>query len=318
LVTLGIIALLVTMLIPAIQSTRESSRRVFCASNEKRIAEALHAYNDVKKSLPPQAGWAIREGAGGFGTIFFHLLPYVEESGLYEKSAVGDFGEVSRVRTFGSGMGTYVEYAGTYDSRRAQGSIRVPVHKASVRLYRCPTEPAAEHVNPRFGWAGASYGANFQAFGNSPSVDVYARHATSSEVHLREWQGRKKLSHISDGLASTLAFAEKFGICNSAEPGTPEFGGCMWARSDTLDFWQPAFAADKRFVGPASMFQDNPAPWAYPGPCISALAQTAHAGGVMNCGFLDGSVRQVAAQSHVAVWWALCTPRDGDVTTVGD
>lgn len=318
LVVVGIIALLIAMLLPAIQSTRESARRTSCAVNERGIAQGLLAYHAARRVLPPQVGWSVDEGKGAFGTVLFHLLPYLDQQVLYDRTAVEDFGSPIRTATFGSGNGAYTEYAGTHDSRYPAGSTRLPVHKATIATYRCPTEPAAELVKSRFGWAGASYGANFQILGNSGSVNVYARFSTNVDARLREWQGRTRLSRVSDGLSSTVAVAEKFGMCNSSEPGVPEFGGCMWARSDMLDFWQPTFAADRNFLGAESMFQDNPQPWTFPGPCVSAVPQTAHANGVMNCAFLDGSVRQLTAGSHAAVWWALCTPRGGEVVAVGD
>jgi prepilin-type processing-associated H-X9-DG protein len=61
------------------------------------------------------------------------------------------------------------------------------------------------------------------------------------------------------------------------------------------------------------MFQVNPLPYTFPGPCNAAVPQTAHAGGVMNTAFLDGSVRGIDGLIAGSVWWSLCTPRGGEL-----
>ena len=89
LVVIAIIAVLIGLLLPAVQSAREAARRMSCGNNGKQVALAVLAYESTHGKLPPQLGWSSGvEGRGAFGTLFFHLLPLVEESALYDRTAV--------------------------------------------------------------------------------------------------------------------------------------------------------------------------------------------------------------------------------------
>ncbi|GIW93398.1 MAG: prepilin-type N-terminal cleavage/methylation domain-containing protein [Pirellulaceae bacterium] len=74
---LAVIALLVALLLPAIQAARESVRRTQCASQLRQIGTALYAYIDAWKSLPPSLAF-------GGGSFYVPLLPYLEQEPLYE------------------------------------------------------------------------------------------------------------------------------------------------------------------------------------------------------------------------------------------
>jgi prepilin-type processing-associated H-X9-DG protein len=223
---------------------------------------------------------------------------------LWDSATVSGFSEPSRTVDSRSGSGSFVEYLGTIDSRNR-------IISQAVAAYQCPTEPTSAYTRRAFGWAGGSYASNFQVFGRSSSVNIWSWSTTSTPANMVAWEGRKSAAHIRDGLSQTLAFAEKFGTCNSVQGG-PLLGGNMWARWDYLDPFQPTFAADAASLGNASMFQINPLPFTNPGPCNAAVPQTAHAGGIMNVALLDGSVRGIDGLIAGSVWWSLCTPRGGE------
>lgn len=106
LVVIAIVAVLIALLLPAIQNARESARRSQCLNNLKQISLALHNYHDVHGVLPPGqivTRWAgdltntglrfvdprepydISQNLGLHGTSWmFHILPYVEQKGLYD------------------------------------------------------------------------------------------------------------------------------------------------------------------------------------------------------------------------------------------
>jgi type II secretory pathway pseudopilin PulG len=74
LIALFIVGLLAALLLPAAQASRESSRRIVCASNLRQIILATHAYEYAQGSLPP--------GQSGGNNVFVALLPYYEQQGL--------------------------------------------------------------------------------------------------------------------------------------------------------------------------------------------------------------------------------------------
>src|SRR5438876_546445 len=97
LVVIAIIAILIGLLVPAVQKVRESAARAQCQNNMKQIVLATHNADGTYKYLPPVAspdGWTALTMAappynGGPWTIFNHLLPFVEQSPLYKAQTKG-------------------------------------------------------------------------------------------------------------------------------------------------------------------------------------------------------------------------------------
>src|SRR5712691_6740915 len=81
LVVIAIIAILIGLLVPAVQKVREAANRIKCANNLKQLGLAAHLYHDVNGHLPPAIGY-YPPASGAFGNYFFHLLPYVEQDNL--------------------------------------------------------------------------------------------------------------------------------------------------------------------------------------------------------------------------------------------
>ena len=75
LVVIAIIATLIGLLLPAVQSARESARRISCTNNLKQVCMAFHSLHSATKSLP-----ASDYGSGGsFGTWQVAILPYIDQ-----------------------------------------------------------------------------------------------------------------------------------------------------------------------------------------------------------------------------------------------
>jgi prepilin-type N-terminal cleavage/methylation domain-containing protein len=317
LVVIAIVATLIGLLLPAVQSAREAARRVTCGNNLKQMGLALAVYEQGKGCYPPQLGWSTgREGSGGFGTLFFHILPYIEEQAIYDSTLVPPFGQASRSVESISGSGTYTEYPQVYESRWNSGRAGYGISGTSIATYQCGSDSSVASVKSSFGWGGASYASNFQVFGNAASVNVSNAVSTSDRPTIVKWEGRTKQRAITDGLSKTVASAEKYGCCNATKgipSGQSGSGGTMWARWDWPDKWQPTFAADPTAVGDSAMFQDNPRPYTNPGPCNPLVPQSPHLGGVIMTTWLDGSVRGVAAAVSSAVWWGSLTPGGGEL-----
>src|SRR5438874_1257522 len=123
LVVIAIIAVLIGLLLPAVQKAREAASRIKCANNLKQLGLAAHNYHDVNEHLPPGVGY-YPPASGAFGTYYFHLLPYLEQDNLF-RSALG-------VVPFPSPAGpTSVYYPGNNN-----------VYGRRVAVFLCPSDPS--------------------------------------------------------------------------------------------------------------------------------------------------------------------------------
>ncbi|MEZ6058609.1 MAG: DUF1559 domain-containing protein [Planctomycetaceae bacterium] len=122
LVVIAIIAILVALLLPAVQSVREAARRSQCQDQLHNFVIAVHNYEGALKRLPP--GAAARQGGHG-PSMWVQLLPYIEQKPLYD--AIASKGWVDQW-WFGS------TNAGTVALKGAVGG-------ATMDIFNCPSSP---------------------------------------------------------------------------------------------------------------------------------------------------------------------------------
>ena len=304
LVVIAIIGSLIGMLLPAVQKVREAANRTKCQNNLRQVGLATIQTSDVYKRLPPlfnyggmtaavaadpdfprPAGWQEPPDYGGrFGSIFYHLLSFVEEGNLY------DFGPPQ----FSLASGAVAPNAATY---------KVPV-------YLCPSDTTVQAGQIPIGttqWGACSYGANFLVFGN-PGMLV---NNTSSNPYLAFSGATRFPEGMPDGTSKTILFTEKFAVCNN---GVAQ-GGSLWgflpsfppngSNYGSVVGFNPSTAAwvvQKTISGP------QPSPGFYPylyqaqpqdGFCDYYAAQTPHSGNVINVVMGDGSVKGISLAGDV-------------------
>ena len=308
LVVIAIIAILIGLLLPAVQKVREAANRIRCTNNLKQLGLAAHHYHDVHQHLPPAIGY-YPPAAGAFGSYFFHLLPYVEQDNLY-RSALGSV-------TFPLPDGpTAVYYPGNNK-----------VYSQPVKIFLCPSDPS---VGPDGSVMinGVSFGASCYAF----NALVVAQNDITTIPFQTNPQGKTSIdADIPDGTSNTILQAEKYARCtNTTMPPQFRDGGSAWAYGAAGPFpWLPPLhpPPGKAFspgfcipavanqgapnaIGPQSIFQVQPTPFL--GNCDPTRAATAHAGGIQ-VGLVDGSVRTLARNMSGDTWAAAVTRAGGEM-----
>jgi prepilin-type N-terminal cleavage/methylation domain-containing protein len=307
LVVIAIIAILIGLLLPAVQKVREAANRIKCSNNLKQLGLAAHSYHDANDHFPPGIGY-YPPASGAFGNYLFHLLPYVEQDSLY-KSALGSV-------PFPPPDGpTTVYYPGNNN-----------VYSQRVAVFLCPSDPSVG-PNGVVMVNGASFGAS--CYG--PNGLVSGQYDLTTNPPMSNPQGRTRIADITDGSSNTILHAEKYARCTNTTM-VPAFrdGGATWAYCPAPVFpWQPwpmtlpikpfqpgfcipAFVAlgAPDVIGPKSKFQVQPTPFL--GNCDPTRAATAHAGGIQ-VGLADGGVRTLAPSLSGTTWWAAVTPSGGEV-----
>jgi prepilin-type N-terminal cleavage/methylation domain-containing protein len=202
LVVIAIIAVLIGLLLPAVQKVREAADRTTCANNLKQIGLATLTAHDTFHELPP-AYWyypsttpAVATNVKASTMVF--LLPFIEQQSVYQ-TIVAQFALGGNLWTIPPG-GTSPPY---YDWR---GNSQV-----LISVYQCPSDTtivAAMGNSPQ--GSAVSYAANGQVFGTittkSGSPPTIASYSPNG--------GRKLPRDIPDGTSNTIFWIEKLADCN--------------------------------------------------------------------------------------------------------
>jgi len=278
LVVIAIIGTLVGLLLPAVQSARETARMSACQNNLKQIGLACLNCNDIKGSLPPAHGRFLQTAAPAppadmtySNTSMFWLLPFIDEDNVY-KSA-------------------FVTSTKFYNADQTAGGRR-------ITPYLCPSDStisgnAATQISPGNIAGAASYAQNCQALAK-----------TNANGTISNYEGLNRIpTHFSDGTSKTVLFAEKIGLATKIVAGA----GTLWARKNQQNSYLAPNFASHLTTASSNSIQTRVTNFA---DVDSRLPSTFHVG--LNVVLADGSVRTVADTITASVWWSALTPAGSD------
>jgi hypothetical protein len=183
------------LFLPALAKVRQSAARSQCSNNLKQICIAMHNANDTYGKLPPMTGEFPAKDQG-FGTIFFFLLPFVEQDNIYKNAA----------EQVGGKPQYNVWHNGTPGQR--------------ITTYVCPDDKSNAKGDLFQGWlATSSYAANALVFG-----------MTDTDHNVTSLQGMPRIpTSFPDGTSNTICFAERYQLCNGDVNAWGYYADSPWA-----------------------------------------------------------------------------------------
>jgi prepilin-type N-terminal cleavage/methylation domain-containing protein len=170
LVVIAIVAVLIGLLLPAVQKVRQAAMRTKCQNNLKQLGLALHAHHDTCSVLPPSFGY------GGYSTTatwLTRLLPYVEQNALYQLA--------------------------TGDPQQQSNAL-----STAVNIFLCPSDPRAVATSGgNVGGFGDSYGLTSYVSCNGTEFSA------SNSNGMIYFNSKTRLTDANDGTTNTLMAGER-------------------------------------------------------------------------------------------------------------
>jgi prepilin-type N-terminal cleavage/methylation domain-containing protein len=293
LVVIAIIAVLIGLLLPAVQKVREAAAKTQCANNLKQIGIAIHGYHGVYGTLPPA-----RLDYDGGVTWCVLILPFVEQENFYNQWAA---------------TGVTRHYYVHPDA----------VRQTQVKLYYCParrapggvstTNPVSDKpddntptANPYPGALGdyaCAVGDNTGAGAyNEPTANgsiVLATHTTNQGTEtVTAWKSNTRIDSIKDGLSNTLFVGEKH-----VRTG---FFGQQGSGDGSVYNGDPANQNAARIAGDGRTLARSP------NDAYNIQFGSAHAGAVCQFLYGDGGVRGLPPAVSGTVLKRLSVRDDGE------
>jgi prepilin-type N-terminal cleavage/methylation domain-containing protein len=280
LVVIGIIAILLALLLPAVQKVREAAARLQSMNNLKQLAVAASNFASTHDNrLPNVAGPP--HSVNPRQSVLFVLLPYVEQENIYR---------------------SYLN--------KPQAAEEV------VKTFISPADPSIALLKWRTGVS--SYAANAQVFTGGPSYQSTFADGTSNTIlfgeHYADCNNTIYLyawSQVSRTGSRRATFADGGWLVDrSANPGDdyPETSGpppvsvAAFGKNWTFQAApSPTLPPD-----PGADFPNMPR------GCYSTLANTPHRSGML-VALADGSARMIAASVSPPVYWGAVTPASGEI-----
>jgi prepilin-type processing-associated H-X9-DG protein len=332
LVVIAIIAVLIGLLLPAVQKVREAANRMKCQNNLKQMGIAVHNFASTNDGSMPYSWYP--NGQNGTwtmaaGSVFYTLLPYLEQENLYR----GDAGNTPQ-QNFANAASTVVKGfvcpsdSGTVNLGAMWNAPAWPTFVWIKGTGAAPpqTVPDPNNGNPRQ-FAGCSYTYSQQALGYGVTLGASFQDGTSNTIMISE--------RIQDCFSTTLTAGGAHYYTTWADPWTS-----YWFAGGTLGGVGSGFQPNAQ-----GLYKPNPSPattplptnatttgylrttattfvgsaytWgiqagASPNDCRRTNFSSTHPGGVQVL-FVDGSVRNMPPTTDPATMYFVSTPASGDL-----
>src|SRR5262245_45795947 len=206
LVVIAIIAILIGLLLPAVQKVRSAAARMQSSNNVKQIMLANHNFHDANGIVPPLSAVLV-PGSGQPVSGYLWILPYIEQNAIYQL-AVANGGA----------------WPSTPPNTQAGRQAGTGASAKKIKTYLSPRDPSNPPDTWTEGnggtWAPSSYGMNHAVYG-TPNDPVAGVDGNATIDKVTKGNARLTLTGITDGTSNTVGIAEQYAICGPADSGHP-------------------------------------------------------------------------------------------------
>jgi prepilin-type N-terminal cleavage/methylation domain-containing protein/prepilin-type processing-associated H-X9-DG protein len=280
LVVIAIIAILIGLLLPAVQKVREAAARASCSNNLKQVGLAAHNYVDVFQRFPPGLNLPISNASGA-------VFP---TNTLYTSGKIGKPPDPNKFYSWLEAILPYVEQEGLIKSldltQREYGNTGSPTAPGAqvVKIFICPSDPLEQTV-ATYSSGGTTYYFGMNSYGaNGGTRSWYITDMKNDGVF---WINSQVTPiGISDGTSSTLAFGERYHK-DPAYTDIANIGGWAWANYNAVQDYIFSTPVPVNYTLAPGTKTGSPN---YPEDDRSCAFGSGHANGANFC-FCDGSVR---------------------------
>ena len=302
LVVIAIIAILIGLLLPAVQKVRAAAARTQSMNNVKQIMLANHSFHDANGIVPPLSAILV-PGSGQPVSGYLWILPYIEQNAIYQLAI--------------NNGGAWPGPVGA--NTRANRAAGLSAGAKKIKTYlspRDPSNPPPTWTESNGGtWAHSSYGMNHAVYGtpNDPVASV------NTIDKVTKGNARFNLLSITDGTSNTVGIAEQYAVCGPTvvSGGSDTFNHHLWAYNLQWTYPQGPYFDTRimtnlntgTLVITANMTAAPPQSQPTVANCNYYLVQATD--GVCIVGMMDGSIRGVTPSVDQTAWCRAHWPNDG-------
>jgi prepilin-type N-terminal cleavage/methylation domain-containing protein/prepilin-type processing-associated H-X9-DG protein len=288
LVVIAIIAILIGLLVPAVQKVREAAARMQCSNNLKQLALASHGYHDVHKRLPSGLNLPISAASGA-------LFP---TNVLVKSGKVGQPPVAGQFISWPEALMPHYEQQTVYNqlnlTQREYANCNGPnsIGASIISILLCPSDPIPNNNVSTYVTGGVTYYFGMNSYGAcAGTVAWYYTSMTCDGIYF--YNSRVRMTDITDGTSNTLAFGERW-HWDPAFTAIGTLGGWAWSNSNSAeDYLLSTNVPINYTLAPGTVI----GPPSYPDDNRTCAFGSAHSGGA-NFSFGDGSVRFLTLTSN--------------------
>lgn len=286
LVVIAIIAILIGLLLPAVQKVREAANRMKCSNNLKQIGVGVHNYHDTNGRLPVstspwnEGGPAPRNGRGWI----LETLPHLEQDNLYRQL------EPTRIEEFFS-----------YSANSLAGAAMQPFATAILNGFRCPSDGKSVKIaSDQYQWPRPTTVTSYKGVigdvrmggAGTGSPDTHYTTRAPGMFFRNTYQLALTLASVEDGTSNTFMVGEDV-------PQQNQHSALLYANGDYASCHMPL-----------NSFPNQPGNWP-----IAMSFRSFHASGA-NFLLADGSVRFISQGMDFTAYREACTKAAGEVPAI--